>query len=345
MNAKIKLKYSFPVLLFLLSAALATIFSVDFHQSLHVQTSLISSFFLYLFIIISVDTQKKLSLSLIVLPLAVLLGLFYLVPDILSVKHALPLNEVKKLDSVFLVAPNDVVMLAVSAPLIFGAAWCGRWWLKLLAVVYVFLAISISVNMQSRQAALLLLLGVVVVVAMMKPRWAIFALILGLSVSVLVDWLLGWPLASKIFMFPRTYVWHSAWMMFVDRPWTGQGPGLFKDLYFAYLDRAGYILDALPDRRPMNWAHSLYFEQLAERGLLGIIALFILLASALRVAIRTWSQSSHLEIRAISAGLVAALLVFIVAGIAETTFSRLWVTVLLLVLTGFVVATARVAEQ
>ena len=315
MTTRIKLQHSFPVLLFLLSAASATIFSVDFHQSLNAQLSLISGFFLYLLILAGVDTQKKLSVSLIMLPLAMLLGLFYLVPDLLSVKHVSPLNEVKKLDSVFLVAPNDVVMLAVSAPLILGAAWCGRWWLKLLAIAYVFLAISISVNMQSRQAVLLMLLGMVIVVAMMKPRWAIYALIIGLLVSVLVDWLLGWPLASKIFMFPRTYVWHSAWMMFIDKPWTGQGPGLFKDLYFAYLEKAGYILDALPDRRPMNWAHSLYFEQLAERGLPGIIALFVLLVASLRMAATSWSQSGQL------------------------------VTVLLLVLTGFVVATARFADQ
>ncbi len=123
--------------------------------------------------------------------------------------------------------------------------------------------------------------------------------------------------------------------MFLDRPVFGQGPGMFKDLYFPFLEKTGYVLEELGDRRTMPWAHNLYLEQLAERGVLGLLALLCLLGHALMRGLRMIRQAPSSEARAMLVGVVSALLVLMASGIAEASLSRLWVTVLLLVLAAF----------
>jgi O-antigen ligase len=95
----------------------------------------------------------------------------------------------------------------------------------------------------------------------------------------------------------------------------------------------------------MPWAHSLYLEQLAERGIPGFIALLAWLGASLRLAIKSWCRSGSDLMRGQAAGVLAALIVFAFAGIAETTLSKIWVTVLLFVLTALSVAIASSRDQ
>ncbi|HSC75285.1 MAG TPA: O-antigen ligase family protein [Pseudomonadales bacterium] len=251
-----------------------------------------------------------------------------------------PTEQVHALGTHFFSVPNDVLMFVVVAPLALGATWVAGWWLRCLAIIYLLLAFAVTESLQSRQAIVLFFIGLVVVIALMRPRWSVPALLVGSVIGVAVDALLGWPLSHKIFLFPRTYVWQAAWAMFTDRPWTGQGPGMFKDLYFAFLAKAGYFFQELSDRRTMPWAHSLYLEQLAERGIPGFMALLYLLGASMRLAMKSWRQSSSDLMRGQAAGILAALIVFALAGLAETTLSRIWVTILLFILTAFSVAMA-----
>lgn len=178
----------------------------------------------------------------------------------------------------------------------------------------------------------------------MRPRWGVPILLAGLFLVTLIDALLGWPLVRKIFMFPRLYVWHAAWVMFLDSPWVGQGPGMFRDLYFPFVEKAGYVIEQLDDRRTMPWAHSLYLEQLAERGIPGLLVLLALLGTAVGRVWRQWRSAvngNNEEVRVLASGVLAGLVVLILAGIAEASLLRLWVMVCLLVLVALSLALLR----
>lgn len=325
-----------PLAVFLLAALLTTVLSVDPRHSLAVQPQLLPALLCYAVLVAFASNLAALRFICVsLLASGLLTATLMLVGADSGSGVDDPLEQVRMLGNALLIVPNDVLMLSVMAPLVAGVAWTGGGWLRVLAIIYLVLALVAGVMIESRQAVLLLIMGMVLLAGLMRPVWVLPLLCLGVVAGVLVDWLLGWPLAHKIFMFPRTYVWHTAWVMFLDRPWTGQGPGMFKDLYFPFLERAGYVLAELGDRRTMPWAHSLYLEQLAERGIPGLLALLALLGSAMAQAMASWRRAASVQVRAMAAGLLAAWLVFAAAGIAESTLSRLWVTVMLLLLAGF----------
>ncbi|HAH07068.1 MAG TPA: hypothetical protein DCM05_11215 [Elusimicrobia bacterium] len=70
----------------------------------------------------------------------------------------------------------------------------------------------------------------------------------------------------------RLTLWSVAWSMAADHPWTGVGLANYRTAFNTYY---GGPLDG----RETTWgdAHNLFFHQLAERGLLGLGALLLLL--------------------------------------------------------------------
>lgn len=333
------LRRHWPVLFFLLAAVMATIFSVDYQQSLRVQLPLFFGLLCYIAITALANTPKRLYCTLLVLLGAVFLAALFVASKITLTGIDNPIALVKLLGTPLFDVPNDALMFSIIAPLALGVAWTSGWWLRGLTVFYLVVVLVISAHMQSRQAVVLLLLGQVMVVALMRPRLTVPALLIGCVVGAVIDGLLGWVLTHKIFLFPRTYVWHAAWVMFLDRPWTGQGPGLFKDMYFTFLGKAGYVMRELSDRRTMPWAHNLYLEQLAERGIVGFFALLGLLGASIYKATQSWRNAAGVDhMRSLAAGVLTALILLAISGIAEATLSRLWVAVSLLMLAAFSVA-------
>lgn len=189
------LRYHWPLLFFLAAALLATVCSVDRPQSIRVQLPLWFALVCYMVIVGLVDTQRYLRVLSVVLPVSVFFALVFILPEAIAMQTNNPLAQVKMLNSVLLVVPNDVLMLSVMAPLVLGAAWSSGWWLRGLAMCYLFLALIVSVNLQSRQAVFLLLFGQIVVVALMRPRWVVPALLISVAMSVIVDGLSGWALS------------------------------------------------------------------------------------------------------------------------------------------------------
>ena len=84
----------------------------------------------------------------------------------------------------------------------------------------------------------------------------------------------------------------------------------------------------------MPWVHNLYLEVLAEQGIVGLVALVGLLATALRL-IRTAARTSlSADGRLLGTGIHAALLAICVTAFVELTFVREWVAVVTLSLLG-----------
>lgn len=329
------LRQHWPLAGFLLVALMTTVMSVNPLHSILVQPQLLPALLCYAVISSFVTTVPRLRFVCSGLLAGGMLTAFLMLVSASQMDVDDPLSKVKLLGNALLIVPNDVLLLSVIAPLALGMAWTGNLPMRIGAGAYLLLALVACVFMQSRQAVVLWVLGLALVAAWMKPRWILPLLLAATAVGLLVDGLMGWPLLHKIFMFPRFYVWHTAWTMFLDRPVFGQGPGMFKDLYFPFLEKTGYVLEELGDRRTMPWAHNLYLEQLAERGVLGLLALLCLLGHALMRGLRMIRQAPSSEARAMLVGVVSALLVLMASGIAEASLSRLWVTVLLLVLAAF----------
>lgn len=329
------LQQHWPLVLFLGVAAITTTTSVDPRHSMSVQPQLLPALLCYTVIISFVTTLPRLRFACAGLLAGGILTAILMLVGSSQMAVDDPLVKVKLLGNGLLIVPNDVLLLSVIAPLALGLAWSGNLLERAMTVVYLPLALVACVVMHSRQAVVIWSLGLVVVAAWMRPRWMLPILLATTAVGLLVDGLMGWPLLDKIFMFPRSYVWHTAWAMFLDRPLLGQGPGMFKDLYYPFLEKAGYVLAELGDRRTMPWAHNLYLEQLAERGLPGLIALLCLVGNALLHMFRTVRQLPTDGDRGLYIGILSALLALLASGIAEASLSRLWVTVTLLVLVAF----------
>ncbi|MCC7516460.1 MAG: O-antigen ligase family protein [Pseudomonadales bacterium] len=335
----------YALLCFIFFALLATTFSKDRAQSISVQLPLMAGLILYVCLVDVVNSSLRLQGVMFAVPLGLVGVTVLLMFSSMQVVVANPLATVKALNNLVFVVPNDVLALVVVMPLLLGSAWIGGWWLRIPVMGIVMLVLLLSENLQSRQAVLLLLVGVIAWFAMMWPRRTVPLALVLLGLTVLVDGYFGWRLLQKIFLFPRTYVWHTAWAMFLDRPWIGQGPGLFGDVYFLFLNKAGYVVDAVSDRRPMLWAHNLYLEQLAERGVGGLFALLLLLYASAHTAWRAWLRSENYpRQRGMAAGIFIAILVFALTGIAEASFSRIWVSVTLLVLAALAVAVDTVSS-
>jgi putative inorganic carbon (HCO3(-)) transporter len=72
--------------------------------------------------------------------------------------------------------------------------------------------------------------------------------------------------------------WQAAWYMFLDHPWLGIGPGNYSTAYEQY-----YLPGWL---EPLGHAHNYYLNLAAELGLIGLSAYLLVLALAIRAAIR-----------------------------------------------------------
>jgi O-antigen ligase len=241
-----------------------------------------------------------------------------------------PLEKIYAIKSPLIVAPNDVLYFSAMAPLaVYLVIDRGRSILvRMTGVLYLAITFALAVYMQSRQAAGVFLLATFFYAALLRPFYGLVVVVAGLAGILGFDWILGKGLLKKlVYLFPRRYVWSAAWQMFLDQPLLGQGPGMFRIFYQEFLDKAGYALSQVEDRRPMNWAHSLYLEQLAERGVMGLIALMVTVTRPILTTIRRASKLDLLD-----KSLLAAMAALLLSGIAEASLLRLWVMVLIFVL-------------
>jgi O-antigen ligase len=87
----------------------------------------------------------------------------------------------------------------------------------------------------------------------------------------------------------RLYLWHEAWLMFMQFPWLGVGFGQFAWHHFQLLPvlRAGNISGLY------NNAHNLVFQLAAETGIAGLLALFASLGVWLYGLRRTPLSAAH----------------------------------------------------
>jgi O-antigen ligase len=185
--------------------------------------------------------------------------------------------------------------------------------------------------------------ALVVVLAFTRARW-IAALAAGLAALALV--LPGAYRARAFSIFDpqnpwnreRVHMWEAGIRMLRDHPWTGVGLQDLHTLYERYKSPGAV--------EPAGHLHSVYVQVAATMGLVGLVALVILVAGLLRAASRAFRDyrrspgSSARFGAAISLGVTAALVGFLVSGLMEWNLGDEELIDLLYALVGIAFAAA-----
>jgi O-antigen ligase len=192
-----------------------------------------------------------------------------------------------------------------------------------LAAAFTALVFAALVLSQTRMALLAAAAGFGLV-ALLEPRarrWAFPALILVAAVAAAWEFVpvngrtlsaLFKPYDPRNGQQARVVLWDVARRIFRDHPLTGAGPGGYGRLFRTYHE------GGLEGQLDWGSAHNLYLHQLAERGLVGGVALLVLFGTFLARAVR--AARLEADTRALwAAGAVAALLAMCVT---ETAFQN-----------------------
>lgn len=191
------------------------------------------------------------------------------------------------------------------------------------AAVFTALIFTALVLSQTRMALFAAFAGFAVV-AMLEPRarrWTLPALLAVAAVGVAWEFMPngGRTLSSLLSPYnasnphqARLVLWDTALRMFRDHPLFGVGPGGYHRFF------STYHTGLLDGERDWGSAHNLYLQQLAERGLIGAIALIILCAVLFVRAVR--AARGDADTRALwAAGSIAA---FLAMSLTETSFQN-----------------------
>ncbi len=113
----------------------------------------------------------------------------------------------------------------------------------------------------------------------------------------------------------RFEMWRAAWKLFLEHPVLGIGTGAF----YAQTQHLAHLGEVAPHTAQYDHPHSDYFDALASRGVLGLLALFALLgvpAIYFVRALKSPEDTSH------AVGLAGLLLVcgFAICGLTDTVF-------------------------
>jgi O-antigen ligase len=218
-------------------------------------------------------------------------------------------------------AANDVLMYVVFMPLViwFARLWPGRAG-ALLAIGYVLLLALLSTLLLSRLPLLIVAAYGLVYFGAGRGRRFWYGALLAVGVAIVAALLLDASFAKKLHTLDlaRLRTWIAALAMFLDAPSVGNGPGSFSALYPAYYRDMPESIRFGAEVRNIGWAHSLFFESAAEKGLLGlaaIVAYFVYLWQALRR--RTDAEGFARALRACA-------VICLVASIFELSLLRVW---------------------
>jgi hypothetical protein len=116
----------------------------------------------------------------------------------------------------------------------------------------------------------------------------------------------------------RSEVWDVAYDAFADEPLTGIGPGTFETYWSQHSINEDYLRDA----------HSLYYEQLAELGLLGFAAILVAIGGGLALGIRARARMMRSVDVGAATAMIATGLVFAVSAGIDWMWELTAVTVL-----------------
>jgi O-antigen ligase len=187
--------------------------------------------------------------------------------------------------------------------------------LKFLGLVCAFTA-AVAVLLTQSRGGLLALAGLfIIAVWLLVPR--VTTRIKLVCVVALAGLLLIPPLLNhfdrleNVDDFARLAVWQAAVTMFMDHPLLGVGYGNYRFLY------ADFVPGAVPGRLD---AHNIYFQLLAETGLVGFLSFFALLGVFYALALKAIRKDDPFT-RIIAFGVCGAISTTLMHGVVDYLFN------------------------
>ncbi|MBL8297336.1 MAG: O-antigen ligase family protein [Rhodanobacteraceae bacterium] len=227
----------------------------------------------------------------------------------------------------WLVVPNDLAWMACLLPLLRLSA--GRWLELAAALALVLLALWMH-SLTLLAAAPLAVLAH----ALLRRGLRLYSLPWLAPIAVALVGLLLLAALWVPSMHARLQLWTAALQVFTDHP---LGVGLHN---FVLAYRESSAAEGLVDPRLTPWPHSLPLEVLAELGAPGLLALI-----AVALNLRRRAASVCVTPRPWACASTAALLVFALLALTESSFLRLWVWTLGPLLAGLLVLQSTVLSN
>ena len=188
-------------------------------------------------------------------------------------------------------------------------------------VVLPLLALPAAIVTYSR-GVLVALVALVLVLARSKRAWPAIAaaavLVVLLAPSTWQDRVADAGRLDRPEIATRLDFWDAALSMFQAQPVLGVGLNSF-DVAYVDLDTTGRSFLPGSGLAPPESAHNLYLNTLAEQGLVGIAALFLLILAAGRMVLAL-RRSSDPRIRNFGLGLLGAGIALLVSNLFDVTF-------------------------
>lgn len=315
-----------PVFSLFLIAVLSTIFSLNRGESLPPLCQLISYLLFYLLIVNHLSWPKVPRTLALFLTAGFLLSLY----AIYQYRFALPLLY-QRLDTITTLSPGDIgaIKARIASHRVFSTFALPSSFAGYLALV-IPLGIGLFISRSSLQERILL--GIVILTMLwaliLTFSWGgILALVFALFFVFLIlskktKWfipaililllLLGIAssrsesLHSKMTL--RLYNWRSALEIVRDYPFLGTGIGTFGIVYPGY---------KFPQANEVQYAHNWYLQVAAEMGILGLGALFWLLAIFAREGIKALRSEKEKSRQAVLAGLLAGGFAFLFHNLVD----------------------------
>lgn len=192
---------------------------------------------------------------------------------------------------------------------------------KAACVVLPLLALPAAIVTYSR-GVLVALVALVLVLARSKRAWPAIAaaavLVVLLAPSAWQDRVADAGRLDRPEIATRLDFWDAALSMFQAQPVLGVGLNSF-DVAYVDLDTTGRTFLPGSGLAPPESAHNFYLNTLAEQGLVGIAALFLLILAAGRMVLAL-RRSSDPRIRNFGLGLLGAGIALLVSNLFDVTF-------------------------
>lgn len=321
---------------FLASSALSMFWSVDVYRSLRFGAFMLPAVMVYLLVAHQFRFPRDFHVLFVTFTcISMGLALFLLwTPWQYQEFNYISSSMARATGSPLLIVANDIILLSVLAP--FSAVLLFHYrshWVGLLAGLSLILSVCVTVLYQSRGAVVTLAFAVAVsFLLLLRKTFSLRTVRTGggmglgiFTIALLIDGVRDFRLASKfihVFDNNRFTFWTNAWNKFLEAPFLGHGPHAL-----------GYEEGTAHTWVP--WAHNLFFELLAERGVIGLVTFLVLLMYGLILAWRTQQSDNH-EIQLYGGGALAALAAFSLACLFELSFIRQWVVLMLFTFLGLI---------
>jgi O-antigen ligase len=241
-----------------------------------------------------------------------------------------------------LLVPNDICASAVgiSFPCMLLALPGRGAMLRVAAVLAVLLTLLAMAILRTRSGFAIVTAELLLALGFWRPRGVFIVLSACTVLAAGAYFVVGVPALHRLVspdtledhgIAGRLGLWVSAWRMFLMEPVLGHGAQSFG------LEH-GTLLPAWSPRSPERrvlWAHSLYFETLAEQGLVGIAALLCLLLRPVPLLWHFAGAKTAMSERCDAVFAAAAVFGFLLAGAVELSFERRVVSLMMLGVVGF----------